>query len=82
MPLSYPDIPTPDGKTASWRHYPREPLADKSEGICTMRVKPGERYGWFCARNQRTQQRLSYVWERADFPWLVTWEENRVVAIQ
>jgi hypothetical protein len=29
------------------------------------------------AENKAKGQALSYAWERKQFPWLMTWEENK-----
>lgn len=70
-------------QSVDWREYPR---AAQSEGLCTMRVDPTAapldeasgkgRFGWLLAHNRGTGVALSYVWERAAFPWLMAWEEN------
>lgn len=79
--FSYPDLPAREGGTADWRAFPR---CEKNADIATMRVEAGE-YGWFTAERRRTADSaaaaprlsLAVVWERAAFPWLQTWEENR-----
>ena len=41
-----------------------------------MSLEPDKRRGWFSAQNANLRRRISYVWERKGFPWLMTWEEN------
>merc|ERR1711924_459385 len=85
--FAYPDIPAnhDDDKAdveerqvrgkrmRDWRVSPHK---DMSEGLCTLRVAPENRWGWLSAHNSRWQRKLTYVWQRADFPWLMNWEEN------
>jgi len=72
--FDYPQVPSKGSDVAKdWRHYPHAGM-DKSEGLLTLRIEPSCKWGWFTAQN--TKRRLVYVWDRAAFPWLVTWEEN------
>lgn len=85
--FQYPDIPAGEGNlegeardkrpkcTRDWRRYPHEALP-KSQALLTMRVNPNDRWGWFSAHNLAWESRLVYVWDRQEFPWIVTWEEN------
>jgi len=80
--FEYPDLPLREGGTESWCEYPRN---EKSSDLATMRVSPGEEHGWFVAERAAAEgagagtPRLAFAtaWERATFPWLMTWEENR-----
>jgi len=72
--FSYPNIPGKEGGTVDWREYPQ---AERSEGLCTMRVKPEHENGWFCGEHRGKGLALAYVWQREDFPWIMNWEENR-----
>jgi hypothetical protein len=38
---------------------------------------PAIERAWFTAWSPGSHVALGYVWDRADFPWLGTWEENR-----
>lgn len=71
--FEYPSVPTRTGSSVDWREYPQ---SDVSEGLCTMRITPEAKYGWFVGEHTGKDVALAYVWEREKFPWLVTWEEN------
>jgi len=73
--FDYPNIPSSrgDGSMVDWRQYPQ---AARSEGLCTMRVKPSEERGWLVGENTVKGLALAYVWQREHFPWLMNWEEN------
>ena len=81
--FDYPAIPRTDGCTDDWRVFPRQLAA--AGGICTLRIDPSATHGWFVAardvpRGDSDIERcdvLAYRWRRADFPFLVTWEEDR-----
>jgi hypothetical protein len=76
--FDYPMVPLEAGGETDWRRYPREP---KSADLCTLRIRPEDDRGWFvCAQNDH-RSALVYAWERAAFPWLMTWEENRTRAV-
>ena len=74
-------IPRKDGHTDEWAKFPR---CDSNSDLCTMRVNPNEKHGFFglvkpCTKagEESGSVVFSYVWERAAFPWLMTWEENQ-----
>ena len=69
----YPLVPKAGGGVVDWSYYPRE----KHNGdLCTLRIRPDDKIGWMLVENRRKSQCLVYAWERAKFPWLMTWEEN------
>lgn len=70
--FGYPHIPDRSGGTQDWRKFPRQ---DPSSDLCTMRIRPQDDYGWFCAVQPSCELAVAYAWERAAFPWLMTWEE-------
>ena len=71
--FDYPTIPGKDGNVLDWEIYPRQ----KSNGdLCTLRISHKDDVGWFTACNPSKRTAVAYAWERAHFPWLVTWEEN------
>lgn len=61
-----------------WTAFPPEGVAANSD-LCTLRVDPKEAWGCFCARRLANGNVLTLgaTWRRADFPWLMTWDENR-----
>ena len=75
-----PNIPRKDGGTDDWGSYPRTPV---NSDLLTMRVDPASSYGWMVAdklTGSGSSVAFGYVWERKDFPWLMTWEENKARA--
>ena len=44
--------------------------------LCTLRVRPSDLLGYFSAYQPRLNTSVVYHWERAAFPFLVTWEED------
>lgn len=76
--FEYPSIPRNDGGEADdWRRYPR---AQRNSDLCTLRIRPGDKYGWMVADQRHSREvgtAIVYAWERKEFPWLMTWEENR-----
>ena len=81
--FSYPRVPRKDGATDDWRRFPREGSSHSSD-LCTLRVDPADKHGWFVAERSRADggPRLAFAcaWERETFPWLMTWEEHRARA--
>ncbi len=71
--FAYPNIPANDGSTADWRRYPR---TEHNSDTCTLRINPNDINGWFVAAQNACRLAVFYLWERAAFPWLMTWEEN------
>lgn len=72
--FDYPNIPSRNGPTLDWTTYPRhEPSGD----LCALRINPGDAVGWFSAVNPAHGLAVAYAWERATYPWLMTWEENK-----
>ena len=89
--FQYPNIPRKNNVNDGlddWRTFPR---CKCNSDLCTMRVNPNDDYGWFVVEKKRTvinsnttsntieptsSVMFSYIWERKDNPWLMTWEEN------
>eukprot|EP00747_Dinoflagellata_sp_TGD_P048226 gnl/TRDRNA2_/TRDRNA2_145482_c0_seq2.p1 gnl/TRDRNA2_/TRDRNA2_145482_c0~~gnl/TRDRNA2_/TRDRNA2_145482_c0_seq2.p1 ORF type:complete len:186 (+),score=27.59 gnl/TRDRNA2_/TRDRNA2_145482_c0_seq2:449-1006(+) len=76
--FDWPNVPRKDGAAADdWRKYPRAP---ENSDLATLRIDPAAEHGWFVAERRGDDGAqavaFAYVWERAAFPWLVTWEEN------
>ena len=78
--FNYPSIPRKDGGADDWQKFPR---AAVNSDLCSMRVKEQDQLGWFVVQKsntdsngQKTNVMFSYLWNRQEFPWLMTWEEN------
>ncbi|MEO7145144.1 MAG: DUF4432 family protein [Bryobacteraceae bacterium] len=77
---------TGDGQEFDWPMRPREhgaaedlrvyTSAEVSGGVTTHLLDPHNERAFFMAWSPRTKVLAGYVWKRADFPWLVIWEEN------
>lgn len=82
-PFTYPSMPLRGGGTATWERFPHGSHGQKSSDLATMRVAPSAAHGWFVAERAPTAETgdvalaLACAWERATFPWLMTWEEMR-----
>ncbi len=50
---------------------------DVSAGYWANLLDPEQDQAWFAARSPGNGVTFGYVWDRADFPWLGIWEENR-----
>ena len=70
--FDYPDMPAQDGSVQDWRVFPRH---DANSDLCTLRVKQADKLGWFSAHQPKHSLTIAYAWERAVYPWLMTWEE-------
>lgn len=76
--------PTMPGKQqpVDWTVFPRGKAGEwaSESNLAALRVDPKDGMGWFACQ-ARAQGRegeswtLLYMWNRKDFPWLVTWEE-------
>jgi len=55
------------------RRYTDAPV---SGGFTTHLLDPARDAAFFVAWSPRSRLALTYVWRRADFPWLGVWEEN------
>ena len=71
--FDYPNIPRRDDGSSDWREFPR---ADDNSDLCTLRINPADRHGWFTAVQNAHKLALYYIWEREAFPWLMDWEES------
>ena len=80
--FEYPHVPTrAGGGEDDWRIFPA-PHAKGNSDLATMRVSPSDDVGWFVAQRSAAHGGapalvFAAAWERAAFPWLMTWEENR-----
>jgi len=61
-----------------WSNFPNRKWPYNSE-LCTLRIDPAEKWGGFAASRQSElgELTLGCSWAREDFPWLMTWDENR-----
>jgi hypothetical protein len=72
--FDWPNAPCKDGSTADLRI---QPAAARSAGVTCHVVDPSSDQGSFQAFHPPTQVLFGYKWNRADFPWVSLWEENR-----
>ena len=49
----------------------------KSSDFSAQLMKPGLEKSWFSAVHPGMGLLVAYVWNRADYPWVGNWEENR-----
>lgn len=78
-----------DGKTFEWPKAPREPkgttdltkpLSQQGLGyVVGVLLEPQVEWGFVAALNKRLGLLLAYCFRRADFPWVVLWEENKAI---
>ena len=61
-----------------WGNFPNQKVSWNSD-LCTLRIDPAEKWGGFAARRTSDLGMLTLgaTWLREDFPWLMTWDENR-----
>ncbi len=71
--FDFPLIPSRDGSTQDWRRYPRH---ESNQDLCSLRVRHTDDVGWFSAAQPEHGLAIAYAWQRAHYPWLMTWEEN------
>jgi hypothetical protein len=70
-PFDWPHAPNKDGSTADLRI---QSTAAQSAGV-SCHVVDGQ--GSFKAFHPPARLEFGYTWNRADFPWISLWEENR-----
>ena len=75
--FTWPHAPRRGGGTVDLRAYPG---AASSSGYTAHRIDPGLQDASFIAFSPGSSMAFGYVWNRADFPWLGRWEENRARA--
>jgi len=71
--FDWPMAPRADGGTADLRIFSG---AAASSAFTAHRMDAGRDDACFTAFTPRFSLAFSYVWKRADFPWLGIWEEN------
>ena len=72
--FDWPYHPQPDGTVRDLRVYP---AVQSSASFTTHLLDPDQAEAFFTAWSPESNVAISYVWKRADFPWLGIWEENR-----
>jgi hypothetical protein len=71
--FDWPLAPRKDGGTSDLRVFIDSPA---SSAFSTHLMDPHRETAFFTAFSPRHGLSVSYVWKRADFPWLGIWEEN------
>ncbi len=61
-----------DGKEVDLRPIP---AGEASSDLTTQLMDPNREWAWCAAVNPKQRVAFGYVWKRADFPWVVNWEE-------
>lgn len=61
-----PDVDPPSMLTRP----PFAPQKDRSEGLCTMRVRPADELGWLCGEHQGEGLALAYAWQRFQMQYM------------
>ncbi len=72
--FDWPDVPHLHGGTVDMRTFSALPV---SGAFSTHLMDPQRERAFFLAWSPKSQVLIGYVWNRADFPWLGIWEENR-----
>ncbi len=72
--FDWPHVPHLNGGTVDMRTFSALPV---SGAFSTHLMDPRRERAFFLAWSPKSQVLLGYVWNRADFPWLGIWEENR-----
>jgi hypothetical protein len=72
--FDWPSAPCKDGSTAD---LSIQSSAARSSGVTCHAVDPSSEHGSFQAFHPPTRVLFGYTWNRADFPWISLWEENR-----
>ncbi len=72
--FDWPHAPNKDGSATDLRV---QSTAERSAGVTCHVVDPLSEYGAFEAFHPPTRVLFRYYWNRADFPWISLWEENR-----
>jgi hypothetical protein len=72
--FDWPLCPRRDRGAIDLRRYPDEPV---SAGYTAHLLDPAQDEAYFEAWHPPSELLFGYSWDRADFPWLGRWEENR-----
>ncbi len=72
--FDWPHVPHKHIGTVDLRHYTNLPV---SGGFSTHLMDPKRKDAFFLAWSPKSKVLIGYVWQKADFPWLGIWEENR-----
>ncbi len=72
--FEWPVRPMADGTIRDPRVYP---AAHSSSSFTTQLMDPARERSFFTAWSPESKVAVGYVWQRADFPWVGIWEENR-----
>ena len=70
--FTWPTAPGADGKEVDLRPAPN---SEASSDLTTQLMDPAREWVWCAATNPKQRVVFGYVWKRADFPWVVNWEE-------
>jgi hypothetical protein len=71
----WPHAPTPEGGRVDLRRS----LSVEGRGfIAGVQFAPERDHAFLCAVNAKFSLAIGYYFRRADYPWVVLWEENRV----
>lgn len=72
--FDWPLVPHRQGGTVDLRTFVDLPV---SGAFSTHLMDPRRAEAFFLAWSPKSKVLIGYVWQRADFPWLGIWEENR-----
>ncbi len=72
--FDWPDAPRVDGGREDLQVFN---ASRRSGAFTTHQMNPDRPHAFFVAFSPRLRLAFGYVWNRADFPWLGIWEENR-----
>ncbi|MEZ5398512.1 MAG: hypothetical protein R2729_02520 [Bryobacteraceae bacterium] len=72
--FDWPLCPRKEGGAIDLRVYPGEKV---SAGYTATLMDPHREQAFFVGWHPKWKLAFGYVWNRADFPWLGRWEENR-----
>jgi len=72
--FDWPLHPQKDGSLRDLQVYT---AAESSASFTTHLLDPAQSRAWFTAWSPDSRVALGYVWNRADFPWIGIWEQNR-----
>ena len=70
--FTWPMAPGADGQEVDLRPAPN---SEASSDLTAQLTDPAREWAWCTATNPKQRVVFGYVWKRADFPWVVNWEE-------